>query len=37
MNFNKFASKIIPRYHFDDIIKIEAFDLNNILLDKKSC
>ena len=23
-------------YYFDDIIKIEAFDLDNILLDEKS-
>ena len=24
-------------YYFDDIIKFEDFDLNNILIDEKSC
>ena len=24
-------------YYFDDIIKLEGFDLDNILTDKKSC
>ena len=29
--------KNCTRYYFDDIIKFEDFDLDNILIDEKSC
>ena len=35
MNFKKFMWKI-TRYYFSDIIKLEGFDIDNILTDKKS-
>ena len=34
MILKKFALKIV--YYFHDIIKLEDFDLDNILIDKKS-
>ena len=38
MNQKKLILKIVrARSYFDDMIKIEDFDLNNILTDKKSC
>ena len=36
MNFKQFLLKILHATLFDDIIQIEGFDFNNILLDKKS-
>ena len=35
MNFKKFVLKIVC-YYFDDIIKSEDFDLDNISIDGKS-
>ena len=32
----KFPIKNRPCYYFNDIIKLEDFDLHNILIDKKS-
>ena len=34
MNFKNFVLKIVSVIIFDDIIKLEDFDLDNILLDK---
>ena len=36
MNLKKFISKIVSCYYFDDIIKQEDFDFDNILIDEKS-
>ena len=36
MNLNKLSIKNRKGYYFDDIIKIEDFDLDNIFLDEKS-
>ena len=38
MNFKKFVLKIVLKIknYFDDIIKLEDFNLDNILIDKKS-
>ena len=35
MNFKKFTLQIAQRYYFDDIIKLDVFDLN-VFLDEKS-
>ena len=32
----KVCSKNVTGYYFNDIIKLEYFDLDNILIDKKS-
>ena len=34
--FSTFASEIGTWYYFDDIIKLEQFDLDNILIDEKT-
>ena len=34
MNFKNFVLKIVSVIIFDDIMKLEDFDLDNILLDK---
>ena len=34
--FKKFCIKNRTRYYIDDIIKLEDFDLDNILIDEKS-
>ena len=34
--YKKVYIKIRTSYYFDDIIKLEDFDLDNILIDKKS-
>ena len=36
MNFKKVHIKIRTCYYFDHIIKLEDFDLDNILIDKNS-
>ena len=37
MNFKKFVLKFATSYYyFDDIIKLEDFDIDNILIDEKS-
>ena len=34
--FSKVRIKNLACYHFDEIIKLEDFDLDNIFIDKKS-
>ena len=34
MNFKNFVLKLVSVIIFDDIIKLEDFDIDNILLDK---
>ena len=36
MNLKKFELKIVSCYYFDDIIKVEDIDFDNILIDEKS-
>ena len=36
MNLNELSIKNRKGYYFDDMIKIEDFDLDNIFLDEKS-
>ena len=36
INFKKFGIKNRTCYYFDNIIKLEDFDLDNILIDQKS-
>ena len=33
--FNKVRIKDLPCYYFDELIKLQDFDLDNILIDKK--
>ena len=37
MNLKKVSIKNCTCYYFDDIIKLEDFDIDNILIDEKSC
>ena len=36
MNFKNFVFKIVRNYYFDNIIKLEDFNLDNILIEGKS-
>ena len=36
MNFKKFLTKNHTFYYFDDIIKLEDFDIDNVLINEKS-